>query len=188
MTKARAFGMHCVPRLVRAAALAAGVGFMLAMAPAAAQDFCAGLRQAMAHAADDFRSLAIAGERGLGGARPARTLLPDGNRCEVREGSRIIEYRCRMTAIDASAAETRSIFRREVRRVRQCFAGLLPRGDGDYTGARDWTGAVIWEPRGGLRAAVVFVAADDIAAVADRDDDGPDEPNAVWIVVDKRKR
>jgi hypothetical protein len=46
---------------------------------------------------------------------------------------------------------------------------------------------VIWEPRPGLRAAVVFVAAEDIASVSSTDD-GPEEPNAVWVVVDKRWR
>jgi len=186
MTKAAAFGMRCVPGLVRAAALAAGVGATLAI-PAAAQDYCAGLRQAMAHAADDFRTLLIEGERVQGGAEPARTLLPDGNRCEVRAGASIVEYRCRMTALDAPTIETRATYRREVGRMRQCFAGLLPRGDGDYTGIKDWTGAVIWEPRPGLRAAVVFVAAEDIASVKDSGDDAPEEANAVWVVVDKRK-
>jgi len=188
MTKALAFGMQCVPKLARAAALAAGVGAVLACAPAGAQDFCAGLRQAMAHAAEDFRPLIIPGERAQGRAEPARTLLPDGNRCEVRAGASIVEYRCRMTALDAPSVETRAVYRREVRRVRACFAGLLPRGDGDYAGIRDWTGAVIWEPRPGLRAAVVFVAAEDIASVADGGEDGPEESNAVWVVVDKRKR
>jgi hypothetical protein len=188
MTKVLAFGMRRVPKLARAAALAAGVGSILAAVPAAAQDYCAGLRQAMTHAADDFQSLLIVGERSQGGAAPARTLLPDGNRCEVRTGGSVIEYRCRMTALDTPSVETRATYRREVRRVRDCFADLLPRGDGDYTGIKDWTGAVIWEPRPGLRAAVVFVAAEDIASVSSSTDDGPEESNAVWVVVDKRLR
>jgi hypothetical protein len=188
MTKARAFGMRCVPRLARAAALAALAGSIGAAAPAAAQGFCAGLRQAMAHAAEDFRSLLIAGERAHTGAAPARTLLPDGNRCEVRESTRAVEYRCRMTAVDVPSTGVRSAYRREVARMRGCFAGLVPRGDGDYTGAVEWTGAVIWEPKPGLRAAVVFVTADEIALVASNDEEPPEEANAVWVVVDRKKR
>jgi hypothetical protein len=187
MTKAIAFGMRCVPRLARAAALAAFAGSAFA-ASAAAQDFCAGLRQAMAHAALDFRALVIAGERVLGGAAPARTLLPDGNRCDVREAPGAVEYRCRMTAHDAGSAEVRAAYRREVARMRGCFAGLVPRGDGDYTGAVEWTGAVIWEPRPGLRAAVVYVAADEIALAASDGEDPREDASAVWVVVDKRTR
>jgi len=186
MTKAPAFGMRCVPRLARAAALAALAGTLAGAA--AAQDFCAGLRQAMAHAADDFRSLLIPGERAFGGAAPARTLLPDGNRCEVREGKSTIEYRCRMTALDAPSSGVRAAYRREVARTRRCFAGLVPRGDGDYTGHVEWTGAVIWELKPGLRAAVVYVTADEIAQVASSGDEPPEEANAVWVVVDKRRR
>ena len=188
MTKAAAFGMRCVPRLARAAALAAIAGSILAVAPAVAQDLCAGLREAMAHAGDDFRSLVIEGERGRPGFLPARTLLPDGNRCELRAAGSIVEYRCRMTPLDAPSAEARTTYRREVRRVRHCFAGLMPRGDGDYTGAIEWTGAVIWEPKPGLRAAVVFVAADELALATDSGDEVAEEANAVWIVVDKRRR
>jgi hypothetical protein len=193
MTKAPAFGMRCVPRLARAAALAAFAGTTLAGA-AAAQEFCAGLRQAMAHAADDFRSLIIAGERALGGAAPARTLLPDGNRCEVRESRSIVEYRCRMTALDAPSSGVRAAYRREVARMRRCFAGLVPRGDGDYTGNVEWTGAVIWEVKPGLRAAVVFVTADEVAqaaiahAASSGEGEPPEEANAVWVVVDKKRR
>lgn len=188
MTKAAAFGMRCVPRLVRAAAAAAVAGTTFAAAPAAAGEFCAGLRQAFAHAPGSFRSLAIEGERALAGAVPARNLLPDGNRCEVREGGRIVEYRCRVTPPDVSSAGARAAYRREVARVRRCFPGLVPRGDGDHTGAVEWTGAVIWEPRPGLRAAVVFVAADEIALATSSGEDAPEDANAVWVVVDKRKR
>jgi hypothetical protein len=187
MTKARAFGMRCVPRLARAAALAALAGAIFAAASAAAQDYCGGLRQAMAHADEDFRSLLIPGERAFAGAAPARTLLPDGNRCEVRESTRAVEYRCRMTAVDVPSTGVRSAYRREVTRMRRCFAGLLPRGDGDYTGAVEWTGAVIWEPRPGLRTAVVFVTVDEIALVASDGEEPPDEANAVWVVVDKKR-
>lgn len=187
MAKASAFGMRCVPGLARAAALAAFAGSAFA-ASAAAQDFCAGLRRAMAHAAGDFQTLLIPGEQALGGATPARTLLPDGNRCEVREAPGAVEYRCRMTAHDAPSAAVRAAHRREVARTRLCFGGLVPRGDGDYTGAVEWTGAVIWGVRPGLRAAVVFVAADEIALVADSGEEPPDIANAVWVVVEKRKR
>jgi hypothetical protein len=72
--------------------------------------------------------------------------------------------------------------------MRACFSGVVPRGAGDYTGAIEWTGAVIWEPRPGLRAAVVFVAADEIALAADSGEEAPGEPNAAWVVVDKRER
>ncbi len=183
MTKAWAFGMP-----LRGFATAAAAALVTLLPASQAQALCAGLRQAMAHAAQNFEPLKIAGERGGPGAEPARTLFPDGNRCEVRGASSAVEYRCRMTRPDALPAETRATFRREVRRMRACFAGLLPRGDGDYTGAVDWTGAVIWEPRSGLRAAVVFVAAEEIALVAARGDEPPEEANAVWIVVDKRRR
>jgi hypothetical protein len=187
MTKASAFGMRCVPGLARAAAFAALAGSAFA-ASAAAQDFCAGLRQAMAHAAGDFQTLLISGEQALGRAAPARTLLPDGNRCEVREAPGAVEYRCRMTAHDAPSAAVRAAYRHEVARVRRCFAGLVPRGDGDYTGAVEWTGAVIWDVRPGLRAAVVFVAADELALVADTGHEPPEEANAAWVVVEKRRR
>ncbi len=187
MAKPRAFGMRRVPRLARAAALAAFAGSAFA-ASAAAQDFCAGLRQAMAHAAGGFGALLIPGERTLGGAAPARNLLSDGNRCEVREAPGAVEYRCRMTAHDAGSAEVRAAYRREVARTRLCFAGRVARGDGDYTGAVEWTGAVIWDVRPGLRAAVVFVAADEIALVADTGEEPPEEANAAWIVVEKRGR
>jgi hypothetical protein len=188
MTKGRVFGMRCVPRLARAAALAALAGSIGGVAPAAAQGFCTGLREAMAYAAEDFRPLLIAGERAHAGAAPARTLLPDGNRCEVRESTRAVEYRCRMTAVDVPSAGVRTAYRREVARMRLCFAGLLPRGDGDYTGAVEWTGAVIWEPRPGLRAAVVFVTADEIALAASDGEEPPEEVNAVWVVVDRKRR
>lgn len=188
MAKARAFGMRCVPGLVRAAALAALAGGMLVAAPAAAGDFCAGLGRAMARAGQNFRTLPIPGEQGLAGALPAHNLLPGGNRCEVRESTRVVEYRCRMTAPDAPPAEVRAAYRRAVARVRRCFPGRVPRGDGDYTGAVEGTGAVIWAPRPGLRAAVVFVAADEIALVAGNGEEPPEEANAAWVVVDKRKR
>jgi hypothetical protein len=130
----------------------------------------------------------IPGEQALGGAAPARTLLPDGNRCEVRAAPGAVEYRCRMTAHDAPSADVRAAYRREVARTRLCFDGLVPRGDGDYTGAVEWTGAVIWEVRPGLRAAVVFVAADELALVADTGKEPPEEANAAWVVVEKRRR
>jgi hypothetical protein len=187
MTKAAAFGMRRVPRLARAAALAALAGTMFAAASAAAQDYCAGLREAMAHAGEDFRSLLIPGERAFAGAAPARTLLPDANRCEVRESKHAVEYRCRMTPVDVASSGVRAAYRREVARARRCFAGLLPRGDGDYTGAVEWTGAVIWQPRPGLRTAVVFVTADEIALVASDGEEPPEEANAVWVVVDKKR-
>lgn len=187
MTKGAAFGMRCVPGLVRAAALAAVAGATLAAAPAAAGEFCAGLRKVLAHAAGSFRALAIDGERAAPGAVPARNLLPDGNRCEVRGDRHVIEYRCRMTPADASSASVRAAYRHNVARVRRCFAGLMPRGAGDYTGAVEWTGAVIWEPRPGLRAAVVFVAEDEIALAAGNGAEPPEDANAAWVVVDRRR-
>lgn len=185
MAKARAFGVP--PRAIARLAAPVGIATILAMAPATAQDLCGGLRQVMAHAVHNFAALKIAGERSRAGADPAKTLFPDGNRCEVRETPHIVEYRCRMTAPDAPSAETRVTFRRDVRRLRRCFPGQLPRGDGDFTGAVEWTGAVIWEPKPGLRAAVVYFTADETAVVADRGDDAHEEPNAVWIVVEKKK-
>lgn len=188
MTKAAAFGMPRVPRLVRAAALAAVAGAVLAVAPAGAQDLCAGLRQAMAAADSDFAILKIPGERGGAGAEAARTLLPWAQRCEVRGNTGVVEYRCRMTGLDAAPFEARAAYRRSVAEMRRCFAGLLPRGDGDHTGTKEWTGAVIWEPRRGLRVAAIFFAQEEFALVADRDGDDSDRVSASWIVVDKRLR
>jgi hypothetical protein len=186
MAKAGAFGVP--PRSIARLAAPVGVaGFLLMIAPAAAEDLCGGLRQVMAHAVHNFATLKIAGERGRPGADPAQTLFADGNRCEVRETPHVVEYRCRMTPADAPSAETRVTFRRDVRRLRRCFPGQLPRGDGDFTGAVEWTGAVIWEPKPGLRAAVVYVTADETALVADRGEDPHEEPNAAWIVVEKKK-
>jgi len=185
MAKAGAFGVP--PRAIARLAAPLGIASFLLVAPAAAQDLCGGLRQVMTHAVHNFAALKIEGERGRPGADPARTLFPDANRCEVRETPGVVEYRCRMTPPDAPSAETRITFRRDVRRLRRCFAGVVPRGDGDFTGAVEWTGAVIWEPRPGLRAAVVYFTADETALVADRGDEPPEEPNAVWLVVEKKK-
>lgn len=185
MTKATAFGVpRRMPRLARIAAPLTVAGVLIA-APAAARDFCASLRQAMAHAAGDFRALKLPSERAS--VTPARKLIPGGEHCEVRDAEGSIEYRCRMTRADAAPGEVRAAFRRDVRRLRHCFASLSARGDGDYTGTTEWTGAVIWQPRPGLRAAVVFFAAEDIAFVADDGDPAADDANASWIVVDKRK-
>ena len=187
MKKARAFGMRFVPKIVRAAARAAAAGAVFAAGAADAQSLCAGLRQAMAAADAGFAALAIPGERAAAGAVAARTLLPWAQRCEVRADSRAVEYRCRMTDADAASSEARVAFRQSVAGIRECFSGLRPRGDGDYTGAKEWTGAVIWEPRPGLRVAAVFFAQEEFALVADRDDGDAERLNVSWIVVDKRR-
>src|SRR5687768_15870772 len=120
MAKAGAFGVP--PRAIARLAAPLGIASFLLVAPAAAQDLCGGLRQVMTHAVHNFAALKIEGERGRPGADPARTLFPDANRCEVRETPGVVEYRCRMTPPDAPSAETRITFRRDVRRLRRCFA------------------------------------------------------------------
>ncbi len=185
MTKTRVFGLRCMPKIARTAALAALAG--CCAAPAAADGFCAGLREAIAHAAEDFQGLLLDGEAAIAGAAPARNLLPDGSRCEVRASEPIVEYRCRMTAADATSTAVRAAYRRELERTRRCFVGLVPRGDGDFTGSFEWTGAVIWALGHGIRAAVVFVTADDIAQVAGSESGPPEDANAVWVVVDRRR-
>ena len=188
MTQARAFGVpRGMPRRIRIAALAIAAS-LLSAATAAAADFCTGLRQAIVYAERDFTALAIAGERGRAGTAPARTLLPGASRCELRATRGALEYRCRMTRIDALPAEARAEYRRDVGRMRGCFAGMLPRGDGDYSGRTEWTGAVIWQPRSHIRAAAIFFVAESLAFVADDgEDDAIADQTASWIVVEKRR-
>jgi hypothetical protein len=170
------------PGLGRVAALAFGV-CLTAAAPAAARDFCGGLRQAMTHAAQEFRSLRLALVPMRARTYPARSLIPGGRQCEIRELFDGVEYRCRMTRSGARPAEARAAYRRDVARVRNCLAGRRAEGHGDFAGAAELSGAVSWRLAPGLRAAVAFVVAEDVFFVADTGEE-PDQ-TASWIVVDK---
>ena len=175
---------HRVPWTRRVAPVALACWAMVA-APAEARDFCAGMQQAIASATSDFVALKIANARGPAKSHPARALVPGGHLCEIRQGEATIEYRCRTTPANATSAQARAAFRRDVGRLRTCFAGIRARGHGDFTASRDLWGAVSWHLPRGLRAAVVFSISDEVVSVADRGGDEEIEETSSWIVIEK---
>jgi hypothetical protein len=148
------------------------------------------VRLAIAHAAGDFAALRIAGTRGPAKAEPARSLIPGGRHCEIRESGGTVEYRCRMTPANASMREARAAYRRDVARLRHCLVGLSAKGHGDFSGTRDLWGAVSWQLARGIRAAVAFSIAEEIVAVAGKadahGDDAELDETSSWVVVDKQ--
>jgi len=190
MLDSDAFGARYRARRTLRAGIA---GLLLAgviAAPAAAQDLCAGLQHAIGFAAGNFEALKISRRRDAYDAFPARALIPGSDQCEIRAPDGGVEYRCRMTRSTATSAEARAVFRRDVRRLQNCFAGVRARVHGDA--AKAATGAVTWRPKPGLRASVIFFVAHDVVSVADgaagSDEETVDEDTSSWIVIDKRTR
>lgn len=104
-------------------ALLLAVGFA---APAQAQDLCAGLRQALAQAAQDFAGLKTST---VSKSRnhliyPAQRLVPGAAACEVTEDRIAFRYACKTTSDRTAPAQARAAYARDVARVQRCFPGI----------------------------------------------------------------
>lgn len=93
-------------------------------ASAQAQDLCAGLKQAVAEAAQNFATLKTSATP-VGSVRnprfPARNLLPGSTTCEITERRFGIAYKCERTPANSSKAAARSVFHRDVASIKKCF-------------------------------------------------------------------
>lgn len=115
-------------------------------APAQAQDLCAGLRQALAQAAQDFAGLktsTVSSSRSSP-SFPAQRLVPGAVACEVTENRLAFAYVCKTTSERAAPAQARAAYARDVARVQRCFPGVKAETYRDPADPRTLTAWTDW--------------------------------------------
>ena len=142
----------------RALAVFGLAAFVLAAAPppAAAQDLCEGIRQAVAAAAQSFAGLKTSNTPAIRNVYPARALFPGGHTCSVSERYGL-RYYCEMAPRGADAAAVRAAYQRLVPQVQRCFPGAAPQVSGT---AQSRLASTSWIAGRGVSVRVVMTTGD----------------------------
>jgi hypothetical protein len=123
--------------------------------PAAAQDLCAGIRQAIDAASQSFATLKTT-ETTRRGVFNARAVLPGGHTCTVSERFGL-RYYCEMAPRGADAAAVRAAYQRLVPQVQRCFPGVAPQVSGTV---QSRLASTSWIAGRGISVRVVMTSGD----------------------------